>query len=469
MNPPSLRREARILHLGRRMQALLRRWTDALLVKLGLSSAAENGWDLWVALLLVLLVGVLFDFVCRLTLARGLRRLVEHTRVKWDDDLFSMPVLNHSCHVLSAILLSVMLPVVFEEDSHVRTLLDRLMESYVVIAVCRLLCALIRAGFRIAVRRPAWQNKPIKGLRQTAQGIVVLISAVLIISILVGRSPTFLLTGIGASAAVLMLVFKDSILGFVSGIQLSVNDMLQVGDWIEMTKYGANGVVIEVTLTTVKIRNYDNTVVTVPPYLLVSDSFQNWQAMKRSGGRRVMRSVSIDISSVRFCTPERLERFRRIGLVREYIETAERQYAAYNAAHGLSPTDPESGAGADGLRLTNLEIFRNYLIGYLRSAVPIREDMTLMVRQLQPSDTGVPLQLYFFTDTVVWQEYERIQSEVFSHVMAVVGEFDLRIFQRPAGSDVEELRKAPALQQEHQHDLNQDDPQEHADGVDRGV
>ncbi len=451
------------------MQALLRRWTDALLVKLGLSSAAENGWDLWVALLLVLLVGVLFDFVCRLTLARGLRRLVEHTRVKWDDDLFSMSVLNHSCHVLSAILLSVMLPVVFEEDSHVRTLLDRLMESYVVIAVCRLLCALIRAGFRIAVRRPAWQNKPIKGLRQTAQGIVVLISAVLIISILVGRSPAFLLTGIGASAAVLMLVFKDSILGFVSGIQLSVNDMLQVGDWIEMTKYGANGVVIEVTLTTVKIRNYDNTVVTVPPYLLVSDSFQNWQAMKRSGGRRVMRSVSIDISSVRFCTPERLERFRRIGLVREYIETAERQYAAYNAAHGLAPTDPERGARADGLRLTNLEIFRNYLIGYLRSAVPIREDMTLMVRQLQPSDTGVPLQLYFFTDTVVWQEYERIQSEVFSHVMAVVGEFDLRIFQRPAGSDVEELRKAPALQQEHQHDLNQDDPQEHADGVDRGV
>ena len=426
-------------------------------MKLGLSSAAENGWDLWVALLLVLLVGVLFDFICRLTAARGLRRLVEHTRVKWDDELFSMPVLNHSCHVLSAILLSVMLPVVFEEDSHVRTLLDRLMESYVVIAVCRLLCALIRAGFRIAVRR------------QTAQGIVVLISAVLIISIFVGRSPAFLLTGIGASAAVLMLVFKDSILGFVSGIQLSVNDMLQVGDWIEMTKYGANGIVIEVTLTTVKIRNYDNTVVTVPPYLLVSDSFRNWQAMKRSGGRRVMRSVAIDISSVRFCTPERLERFRRIGLVREYIETVERQYAAYNAAHGLSPTDPESGAGADGLRLTNLEIFRNYLIGYLRTAVPIREDMTLMVRQLQPSDTGVPLQLYFFTDTVVWQEYERIQSEVFSHVMAVAGEFDLRIFQRPAGSDVEELCKAPALQQEHQHDLNQDDPQEHADGVDRGV
>lgn len=428
------------------MQALLKRWTDALLNGLGLGSASEKGWDFWVSLLLVLLIVVLFDFICRLTLARGLRRLVEHTHVKWDDDLFSMPVLNHSCHVLSAILLSIALPVVFEENTHIRTLFTRLMQSYVVITVCRLLCALIRSGFRIAVRRPAWQNKPIKGLRQTAQGIVMLIGAVLIISILVGKSPTFLLTGLGASAAVLMLIFKDSILGFVSGIQLSVNDMLQVGDWIEMSKYGVDGVVIEVTLTTVKVRNYDNTVVTVPPYLLVSDSFQNWQAMKRSGGRRVMRSVLVDITTVRFCTPEMLERFRRIELACEYIETAE----------------------SAGKQLTNLEVFRNYLVRYLQTAVPVRNDMYLMVRQLQPTDAGLPLQLYFYTDTVVWQEYEQIQSEVFSYVMAVIGQFDLRIFQRPAGSDVEELR-SPLLQEEHQHDLDENDPQKHADGVDRGV
>ena len=293
------------------MQALLKHWTDALLGVFGLSSASEKGWDLWVSLLLVLLIVVLFDFVCRLTLARGMRRIVERTHVKWDDDLFSLSVLNHSCHVLSAILLSITLPVVFEDNVHIRTLLNRLMQSYIIVTVCRLLCAVIRAGFRMAVRRPAWQNKPIKGLRQTAQGIVVLISTILIISILIGKSPTYLLTGLGASAAVLMLIFKDSILGFVSGIQLSVNDMLQVGDWIEMPKYGVNGVVIEVTLTTVKVRNYDNTVVTVPPYLLVSDSFQNWQAMKRSGGRRVMRSVFIDLSTVRFCTPDMLARFRR--------------------------------------------------------------------------------------------------------------------------------------------------------------
>ncbi len=447
------------------MQALLKRWTDALLESVGLSSASEKGWDLWVSLLLVLLIGVLFDFVCRLTLARGMRRLVERTHVKWDDDLFSISVLNHSCHVLTAILLSIALPVVFEDNVHVRTLLNRLMQSYIVVTVCRLVDAVIRAGFQMAVRRPAWQNKPIKGLRQTAQGIVMLIGTILIISILVGKSPTFLLTGLGASAAVLMLIFKDSILGFVSGIQLSVNDMLQVGDWIEMSKYGVDGVVIEVTLTTVKVRNYDNTVVTVPPYLLVSDSFQNWQAMKRSGGRRVMRSVFIDLSTVRFCTPEMLARFRRIALVREYIDETEKRYADYNAAHGIPPAD----SACNGLHLTNLEIFRNYLIRYLQTAVPIRRDMLLLVRQLQPSDTGVPLQLYFFTDTVVWTEYEGIQSDVFAHVFASVGWFDLRIFQRPAGSNVEELAKSMPSEEEHQDDLNEHDAQEHTDGVDRSV
>ena len=413
------------------MQALLKRWTDALLEWLGVESASEKEWDLWVALLLVLLAAVLFDFLCRLLLTRGIRLLVERTRFRWDDELFSKAVLNDSCHVLSALLLYFVVPALFLEPSGLRTFFDRIAQSYLVITICRQLCALIRAAFQIVVYQPAWQNKPIKGLRETAQGIVVLIGVVLIISILLGKSPTYLLTGLGASAAVLMLVFKDSILGFVSGIQLSVNDMLRVGDWIEMAKYGVDGIVIEVTLTTVKVRNYDNTVVTVPPYLLVSDSFQNWQAMKQSGGRRVMRSVSIDITTVRFCTPEMLERFRRIELVRSYIDET------------VNRPDAGTADGMAGRQLTNLEVFRNYLVRYVETQVPVRHDMKLMVRQLQSSDTGVPLQLYFFTDTVDWQTYETIQSELFSHVLAVIGQFDLRIFQRPAGTDIEELRQPP--------------------------
>lgn len=449
------------------MQALLRRWTDALLDWLGATTQQHDSWDRWVALAMVLVIVFLFDFLCRFVAVHSIRRVVLRTRVKWDDELFSIRVLNRACHILSALLLWFVLPVVFDARSEMHVVLVRLMQSYIVFTVFRFVSALLYAAFRIVSARPAWQNKPIKGLRQTAQGIALFISAILIVSILMDKSPAIFFTGLGASAAIVMLIFKDSILGFVSGIQLSANDMLQVGDWIQMPKYGANGTVIEVTLSTVKVRNWDNTIVTLPPYVLVSDSFQNWQAMKRSGGRRVMRSISIDMNSVRFCTPRMLERYRRIDLVREYIDETEKRLAAADAKKGGGG----AGRSAGGARQTNLGIFRAYLVRYLRSEVPVNRSMTLMVRQLQPTETGIPLQLYFFTNTVDWIEYEGIQADVFDHVLAVVREFDLRVFQRPAGYDVELLRSGPRLRSEqvHEHDLNDDDAQEHADGVDRGV
>lgn len=418
------------------MQSILKRWTDGLLDWLGASSAQHEGWDRWVAFALVLLITLLFDFLCRLLIVNGVRRIVQRTRAKWDDKLFNPKVLNRLCHILSAVLLAVVLPVVFEERSVAREVVLRLMQSYIVITVFRFVSVLLYAAFQIASDRPAWENKPIKGLRQTAQGTALLISVILIVSILMNKSPTILLTGLGASAAILLLVFRDSILGFVSGIQLAANDMLKVGDWISVEKYGVDGNVIEVTLTTVKVRNWDNTIVTLPPYLLVSESFQNWQAMKRSGGRRVMRSVAIDMTSVRFCTPEMIEKFRGIDLVREYIEQMGRQNEAFNKAHAVT-TD---GSPANGLHLTNLGVFRAYLVKYLRTEVPVNKDMTLMVRQLQPTETGIPVQLYFFTDTVEWIAYEGIQSDVFDHVLAVIPEFGLRVFQYPAGSDLEALR-----------------------------
>ena len=233
-----------------------------------------------------------------------------------------------------------------------------------------------------------------------------------------------------------MLIFRDSILGFVSGIQLSANNMLRVGDWIAMPKYDADGAVEEVSLTTVKIRNWDNTVTTVPPYLLVSESFQNWRAMQLTGGRRVKRSISIDMTSVRFCTPEMIARYRGSGLLRNYIETELQHNDAFNASR-----NPEPGMeGIDGRRLTNLGVFRAYLVEYLRTSVRVNKGMTLMVRQLQPTSSGIPIELYFFTDTVNWIEYEGIQSDVFDHVLAVIPEFDLRVFQNPSGSDVQELK-----------------------------
>ena len=360
------------------MQTLLKHWADALLEWLGLASAQDSGWDRWVAFTLVLLAVALFDFVCRTILVRGMRRIVKRTKATWDDDLFNPDVLSRLCNVVSAVVLGIVLPVVFEEQSEARTIVTRLVEVYIVVAVFRFINAVLFAVFQIASARPAWQNKPIKGLRQTGQGIAALICGILIVSILIDKSPASLLAGLGASAAIIMLIFRDSILGFVSGIQLSANDMLKVGDWISVPKYGADGSVIEVSLTTVKVRNFDNTIVTLPPYLLVSDSFQNWRGMQVSGGRRVKRSVSLDMTSVRFCTPEMLNKYRSIDLIREYIDDTDQSRRLPGLSRTLSAQrsarerwDDADGASAaayrDGTSDGTLLFYRYGDMGGLRA------------------------------------------------------------------------------------------------------
>jgi miniconductance mechanosensitive channel len=231
-----------------------------------------------------------------------------------------------------------------------------------------------------------------------------------------------------------MLVFKDSIMGFVSGVQLSANDMLKVGDWITMPKYGADGIVIEVTLNTVKVRNFDNTITTIPPYLLVSDSFQNWRGMRESGGRRVKRSINIDMTSVRFCTPEMLEKYRKIQLLKDYIEQTEAVVEAYNKENGI-----DNEVLVNGRRQTNLGVFRAYLTAYLKSLPVVNTELNCMVRHLQPTDHGLPVELYFFSTIKDWIPYEGVQADVFDHVLAIIPEFDLRVFQSPSGADLRRL------------------------------
>lgn len=416
------------------MRHLLKKWTDSLLDWLGVESAAHDTWESWVALGLVIAATVLVDQLLRWTIVPGVRKVVERTRTKWDDRLFSTRVLRCGCHLVSAVLIAVVLPVVFEARAAAREAVLRLLNVYLIVSIFRFVSAFIYASFQIVAASPSWQNKPIKGLRQTAQGFALLVCFILAVSVLMDKSPTILLTSLGASAAVLMLIFRDSILGFVSSIQLSANDMVKVGDWISVPKFDADGAVEEVSLTTVKIRNWDNTIVTLPPYVLVSDSFQNWQAMRCSGGRRVMRSVAIDMSSVGFCAPELAERFAPLPAVRDYLARTERSAAAYRAASPAGVAAPP--------RPTNLGLFRAYVLHYLTAAVQSNGEMTTMVRQLQPTEHGLPLQLYFFTDTVDWIAYETIQSEVFEHVLSVAREFGLRVFQSPSGDDVAALRGA---------------------------
>lgn len=418
------------------MEPVVDEWMYGVLRELGFSAETADVWDRWVVLGFIVAIAFVSDFVCRQLLLRVVKRIVARTKATWDDILFEDRVLRRLCHIVPPVLIYFLLPLAFPPESGTVESVLKLLLIYVIAVVLRFVNAFLKALHDVADQKEELQGKPLKGLMQTGQVIAFFVCVILIVSILIDKSPARLLAGLGASAAILMLVFKDSIMGLVSGIQLTANDMLHVGDWIAMSKYGVNGRVTEVTLNTVKVRNWDNTIVTVPPYLLVSDSFQNWRPMQDSGGRRVMRSVSIDMNSVRFCTLEMLDRFRKIRLLRDYIDETERMIAVSNEASGVED-DPEL---VNGLHQTNLGVFRAYLERYLRSLAGVNQDMMLMVRQLQPTEKGLPVELYFFSKVTEWTVYEKVQADVFDHVLAVIPKFDLRVFQNPAGSDVRDLK-----------------------------
>ena len=418
------------------MEPVVDEWMYGVLRELGFSVETADVWDRWVVLGFIVAIAFVSDFVCRQLLLRVVKRIVARTKATWDDILFEDWVLRRLCHIVPPVLIYFLLPLAFPPESGMVAFVLKLLLIYVIAVVLRFVNAFLKALHDVADQKEELQGKPLKGLMQTGQVIAFFVCIILIISILIDKSPARLLAGLGASAAILMLVFKDSIMGLVSGIQLTANDMLHVGDWISMSKYGVNGRVTEVTLNTVKVRNWDNTIVTVPPYLLISDSFQNWRPMQDSGGRRVMRSVNIDMNSVRFCTPEMLDRFRKIRLLKDYIDETERLIAESNEQAGVE-NDPEP---VNGLHQTNLGVFRAYLERYLRSLAGINQEMMLMVRQLQPTEKGLPVELYFFAKVTEWTVYDKVQADVFDHVLAVIPEFGLRVFQNPAGSDVRDLK-----------------------------
>lgn len=414
------------------MQALLRHWTDVLLDLVGIESTHHEGWSRFAAFLLVLFIAFVFDFAVRLGCVTLARRIVRRTHVIWDDELFNAKVIGAACHVLTALLLTGVLPVVFDDKTEVRVVVLKAMQIFLVLTIYWLVDTSLHAAFRIISLQPRWQNRPINGLRQTGQGFAAMIGVVMIVSIVVDKSPVRFFTGLGASAAVLMLVFRDSILGFVSGIQLSSNDMVRVGDWISVPKYGANGRVEEVSLNTVKIRNWDNSVSTLPPYLLVSESFVNWHAMQLSGGRRVTRSLFIDMTSIRCCTPAMRERFSKMELLKEYCEGTDADCDFISASMGVGEQGVDIGPQTD----TNIGWFRLYMFIYLRKMTAVNHDMSVIVRLDAPSSEGLPMELYFFTRSVVWTEYEAVQAAVLSHMIAKVGDFGLRVFQSPSGYDL---------------------------------
>jgi miniconductance mechanosensitive channel len=391
-----------------------------------------------VGLATLLLLGVIADLVVKRQLIRLVRRVARRTTQQWDDLLLEHNVFGRLAQAVPALLLYFGVQWIPDLGEEFLELIQNLALAYLALMLTLAVGASLTAANEIYSRYPIAKDRPIKGFVQVTKIAVYVLGGVIVVSALLARSPVVLLTGFGAMTAIVLLIFKDTILSLVASIQLASLDMVRVGDWIEMPQYNADGDVIDVALHTVQVQNWDKTITTIPTHKLISESFKNWRGMSESGGRRIKRSVNIDVSSVRFLTEEEAETFKHLTLLRDYVDRKQAELAEYNA----NIEGPDS-AKANLRRLTNLGTFRAYIWSYLRNHPDIHHDMTLLVRQLQPTESGMPIEIYCFTNTTEWSAYEGVQADIFDHILAQCGEFGLRVFQAPSGSDLQALRAAP--------------------------
>lgn len=384
------------------------------LENIGYYNMDMNIWERIAIGLGVIIIATLIYYVCLKVIIPLIIKITEKTSIAWDDHIFNTKVLKCFCELVFAMILYEFMPLAFHEDGPALIFTMRIIKVLIIAVIGKTLIALVSSLQSISKQSDSLGKKPLKGIYQMLKIIIISIVTILAIAEIFDKNPSALLTGLGASAAVIMLIFKDSILGLVAGVQLSVNDMLRPGDWIVMNKYGADGTVFEVTLTTVKVRNWDNTIVTLPPYLLVSDSFQNWRGMEESGGRRIKRSIFIDMTSVKFCTEEDLKKYEEKKWL-DYVNKEE--------------------------RTTNLTVLRSYIEKYLTNNKNINNGLTIMVRQLQPTAEGLPLEIYCFSSIKSFKPYEGVQADIFDHIIAMIPEFGLRVFQVPSGNDIKSIAR----------------------------
>lgn len=363
-----------------------------------------------IAIIAILLIAFIIDRFCRKLFIPGIRKITSKTESTWDDHLLSDDVLKNLYKMITPIVTISLIPFVLINESDLRALIIKLCWIYIIILGIKLACSFISSLYAISSEHEKYKNHSLKGFFQMIKLVVICIGTIIIISTLINKNPLTILASLGAGTAILMLVFQDTIKGLVAGIQLMANDMLRPGDWITMPKYGADGDVLEVTLTTVKVRNWDQTITTVPTYSLINDSFQNWRGMFEAGGRRVKRSLNIDMNTIRFCTKQEMENYNQQPWMKGFKETGNEE--------------------------VNLHIFRHYVDYYLRNHPVVSKDMTLLVRQLQPTPEGLPIELYFFSADTRWANYEQLQAEVFDHIIAKLHTFDLKVFQSPSGLDI---------------------------------
>ena len=388
-------------------------WINDFLMEMGLPHEYMKWTAFGIYVLFLTLVAFIAYIIAHKIVIVAVRRIVSHTSVKWDDVLFNNRLLTSACHLVPPIIVYMLMPWVLKDYEPIMMVAQKVLLIYIVVVSVRVANVFFSSIYLASHYSDSLKGHSLKGLTQMLKILSICVGLIIIVSLLIDKNPVYILSGLGASAAVLMLVFKDTIVGLVAGVQLSANDMLRPGDWIEAPKHGVNGIVEDVSLTTVKVRNWDMTIVTVPPYSLVSDSFQNWRGMHDRGGRRVKRAINIDLNTVRFMNDDELNAMKSEKWMENYA----------------SPSQP----------VVNLHLFRYYVEQYIANHPNVNHEMMSMVRQLQSTNYGVPIELYFFTATTQWVEYEGIQAEVFDHVFAVAPRFGLRVFQSPSGLDLKEI------------------------------
>jgi miniconductance mechanosensitive channel len=400
---------------------------ERLLESYGLSPAVVSALS-WLAVIAgIILLAIISNYVAKRILLVAIHHFVKRTRTQWDDVLSERKVFIRLSHLAPALVLYISsrgLP-------EIQSFIHLIAKIYIVLIGASVWSAFLNSVEDIYERYDVSREKPIKSYMQIVKIVTYILVSIFVISNLIGQSPLVLLSGLGALSAVLLIIFKDSLLGLVASIQLSANNMIRRGDWIEMPGFGADGTVIDVSLHTIKVQNWDKTIVTVPTYTLIADSFKNWRGMEESGGRRIKRALNIDVSSIRFCTGEMLEKFEKYQLISDYIRKKRAEIEQYNREH-----DIDTSALINGRNLTNIGTFRAYIAAYLHNHPMIHDRMTFLVRHLPVTEKGLPIEIYVFSKDQAWANYEAIQADVFDHILAVVPLFELRLFQYPSGHDL---------------------------------
>lgn len=410
------------------------RFVRELLEKTNLSDSIINVLHEAALILIIFVFSLIIYLFFKFIIIKFVKRIINRTSNKWDDMILDSKCIHRALYALPAIIFYSLVSYL----NYSQKILELLLTIYIIFMMIYAFNGLFDVIAIIYDKSYSLSKKrPIKAFMTVLKIVLFIIGLVVIVSKMLGQTPLYILSGLGALSAITMLIFKDAILGFVAGFQMAANDLVNIGDWIEMPKYGADGDVIDISLTVVKVQNFDRTITTIPAYALVSDSFKNWRGMQNSGGRRIKRSINLDLSSIQFCSEELLKKLNKIHYLKEYIESRHKEIKDYNEEHKVDISIP-----VNGRRMTNIGVFRRYISEYLKNHPKVHKDMICMVRQLEPGNEGLPLEIYCFTNDTKWENYENIMSDIFDHLLAVVPYFELKVFQNPAGSDIRELKNS---------------------------